>query len=132
MDLNPSSGTIRIQQGHNPEINMHIKSIKDGEDANYEPLTDFSCAADEIMKPDIPLLSNVAGRDNAEPVEEDYMIAEGDAWSMSTSKLPGGGKLEIEAISVKKSGLAGTDDEVARRFQVQHQTRIRRAIRSRS
>ena len=112
MDLNPSSGTIRVKQGHNPEINMHIKSMKDGEDANYELLTDFSCGKDEV-KTDIPLLSTVAGRHSAEPVlEKDCMIAKGDVWSMYTAKLPGGGKLEIEAISVKKSGLAGTDDEV--------------------
>jgi len=94
---------------------MNIKSIKNGEDAKYESLTDFSCTAADEVKTDIPaLLSTVAGRDSADPVEEDYtMIAEGDVWSISTDKVPGGGKLEIEAISANKSGLAGTDDEVA-------------------
>jgi len=111
--MDSSSGIIRVKQGHSPEISMHIKSIadEDVEDANYKLLTDFSCAKDEV-KTDIPLLSIVAGRHSAEPVEEDYMIAKGDARSMYIDKLPGGGKGEIEAISVKKSGLAGTDDEV--------------------
>ena len=109
MDLLP--GKIRVKQGQNPEINMHM-SISDGEDADayYEPLTEFSCAANE--ETDIPLLSTVAGRHSAEPVKQDYMIAKGDVWSMHTDLRDDGGKLEIEAIQVKKSGLAGTDDEV--------------------
>ena len=118
MELIPSSGTIRVKQGHNPEIKMHIKSITDEdlEDANYQLLTDFSCATADEVKTDVPLLSTVAGKHSAEPVEEDCMIAGGDVWSMSTEKVPGGGKLEIEAISVNKSGLAGTDDEVLKLF----------------
>ena len=116
--MDSSSGIIRVKQGHSPEISMHIKSIadEDVEDANYKLLTDFSCAKDEV-KTDIPLLSIVAGRHSAEPVEEDDMIARGDARSMYIDKLPGGGKGEIELITVKKSGFAGTDNEVGYLYQ---------------
>jgi len=110
-----SSGTIRVKQGHNPDTNMHIKSMKDG-DANSEPLTYFSCAEDGVRN-DISLLSTVAGRHSAEPVEERDMIAKGEVWSMSTDKILGGSKLEIEDKSVKKyHGLAETDDKVLKFF----------------
>ena len=105
-----SPGTIRVKQGHNPDIHMYIKSMKD--DANYKLLTHFSCAEEEVQTDSIPFLSTVAGRDNAEPVVERDMMAKGDVWPMSTGNVPGGGKLEIKAISVKKSELTGTEDEV--------------------
>ena len=95
-----SSGKIRVKRGHNPDTNMHIKSMKE-EDANSEPLTYFSCAEDKVRN-DISFLSTMAGRDSAEPVEERDMIAKGEVWSVSTDKILGGGKLEIKDKSVKK------------------------------
>ena len=61
----------------------------------------------------IPLLRSVAGsRHSAVPVKKDYMIANDDMRRSMHTYLRDGGQLDIEAIQVKKSGLAGTDDQV--------------------
>ena len=106
-----SSEPILVKQGNNPEIKMQVNKPLKREENNYEQLTHFSCAEEEVKK-DIPSLSATPGRDNAEPIEERDMIATSDVWSMSTCDVNGGGKLEIKAISVKKLDLTITDDEV--------------------
>ena len=70
----------------------------------------------------IPLLRSVAGsRHSAEPVKEDYMIANDDMRRSMHTDLRDGGQLEIEAIQVKKSGLAGTDDQVVYLSQIKRE-----------